>query len=767
MIGKLSSGDKLSFSRFVNAKSQTGASAAFYEAVAIGWFVLWALIMMGPVVWHLGEYQYGDEGDNVAQTYSRWVSRQAYVSDVGDVVRTRDNYQYYPLGGSYVAQGDRPTLSIGELVRSLAVPHNFLATLLLPWLSEVVIHNLQSFLYLLLSGASMYWLVRRITGNRLAGLIFGSIFAWSPAHLAHMWLHHHFGEVHWIVLFFLALYVYLDTLSLLNAVLSGLVLGFTASSNPYYGLFVIESLVIFAIILLVYHVVLKDWRAIGKMAAHFAVLVLILAGMLFTVYRSFLNQVFDREAVREQIDYVAALRDPIEANLYTVRQPLQLYQYAALPLDFILPAASHPLLGGIRTHIYQYLTDLHVTFEGKSRFSNLHPSWPTWLADVPEGRQYYLGITNLVLAACGLWFWRKKAGLSRAYDVFVLYLAAMILAIPWLALPPQFPLGSYLAAMTGLDPTLLDRLVIVQPNYWFYDLIPQFRVYARFGVLGPLCAIVLAGIGFNGLWTRFQQPWQRAALAGGVLALGLFEYASTPFFHYVDLSQVLPEYEYIMHRPGDFAVFDPRKPLDQQRHHHHPYLDTSLWNALAASSFDIRPILNDLNVRYLIIPRNNDTYSDVLEENDLPLVLTTDEVNVYRVEQTADRQPVVVYGWIESGYVESWEKDTWISGSSWEWTPADDTFYVITTVEDSDLCWQGDILNNQGSLPMEATIVSGLAEDSPSDQPSVAISQHDGEIGLELGLQPGVYAITLRGKEEAPLPDGFVITDIKFDECGG
>jgi hypothetical protein len=767
MIGKLSSGDKLSFPRFVNARSQAGADTIFYEVAAIGWFVLWALIMMGPVVWHMGEYLYGGEGDNVAQTYTRWVSRQVYVSDVGDVVRTKDNYLYYPLGSSYVVQGDPPTLQIGALARSIVVPHNFLAALLQPWLNEVVIHNLQSFLYLLLSGASMYWLVRRITGNRLAGLIFGSIFAWSPAHLAHMWLHHHFGEVHWIILFFLALYVYLDTLSLLNAVLAGLVLGFTASSNPYYGLFVIESLVIFAIILLVYHVVLKDWRSIGKIAAHFAVLVLILAGMLFTVYRSFLDQVFDREAVREQIDYVAALRDPIEVNLYTVRQPLQLYQYAALPLDFILPAASHPLLGGIRTRTYQYLTDLHVTFEGKSRFSNLHPSWPTWLADAPEGRQYYLGITIMVLAACGLWFWRKKKGLSRANDVFVLYLAALILVIPWLALPPQFPLGNYLAAITGVDSTLFDRLVIVQPNYWFYDLIPQFRVYARFGVLGPLCATILAGVGFSGLWTRFQQPWQRTALAGGVLALGLFEYASTPFFHYTDLSHVSPEYEYIMSQPGDFAVFDPRKPIEQQRHHHHPYLDTSLWNVIAASSFDIRPILDDLNVRYLIIPWDDDSYLDVVEENDFPLVFTTDGVSVYRVEETADRQPVAVYGWIESGYIESWEKGTWFSESSWEWTPANHTFYVVTTVEDSDLCWQGDISNNQDGLPMEATVISGQAGDSSPEQPSVVISQHAGEIGLELGLQPGVYAVTLRSQEEAPLPDGFVIASIEFGECGG
>ena len=765
MISKLSSRDNLSFSRFVNVKSQAEAGAVFYEAAAIGWFVLWALIMMGPVVWHMSEYQYGDVGDNVAQTYSRWVSRQAYISDVGDVVRTSGNYQFYPLGSSYVAQGDRPPLQFGTLARSIIVPHNFLAMLLLPWLDEVVIHNLQSFLYLLLSGASMYWLVRRITGNRLAGLIAGSIFAWSPAHLAHMWAHHHFGEVHWIVLFFLALYVYLDTLSLLNAVLSGLVLGFTASSNPYYGLFVIESLVIFAIILLVYHVVLKDWRAIGKIAAHFIVLALILAGMLFTVYRSFLNQVFDREVVRERIDYVTALRDPTEVNLYTIRPPLQLYQYAALPLDFILPAASHPLFGGIRTRIYQYLTDLHVTFEGESRFSNLHPSWPTWLADVPEGRQYYLGITNVVLAACGLWFWRKRESLSRAYDVFVLYLAAMILAIPWLALPPQFPLGSYLAAMTGLDPTLLDRLVIVQPNYWFYDLIPQFRVYARFGVLGPLCAIVLAGVGFNGLWARFRQPWQRTALAGGVLALGLFEYSQTPFFHYTDLSQVSPEYEYIMSQPGNFAVFDPRKPLDQQRLHHHPYLDTDLWNTIAASSFDIRPILDDLNVRYLIIPRNDDSYSSVLEENDLPRVFTTDAVSVYRVEETAGRQFMAVYGWIKSGYIESWRKGMWISGPDWMWTPDDNTFYVITTIEDSRLCWQGEISNNQDSPPMEAVVISGLAGDSSSEQPSVVLRQNNEEIALELGLQPGVYAVTLRSQAERP-PNELVIEHITVNECG-
>jgi hypothetical protein len=733
--------------------------------IVIGWFVVWALVMMGPVVWHVGKYQYGDVGDNVAQAHSRWVSRQVYASDVGDIVRTKDNLLYYPLGESYPVEDDHPSLSVGRLVRSIVVPHSFLAVLLLPWLNEVVIHNLQSFLYLFLSGLSMYWLVRRMTGNRLAGLISGTLFAWSPSHLSQMWLHYHFGEMHWIVLFFLALYVYLDTPSLLNAVLAGLMLGFTASSNPYYGLFVVESLVIFSIVFLVYHAALKDWSAIRRTAAHLIVLAVILSGMLLTVYRSYLDQVLDRAAVKEQIAYVARLHDPDEVNRHAIRPPIQLYQYAALPLDFILPAASHPVFGELRARLYQYVKDLDVTFEGESRFPNLDPNWPAWLTDNPEGRQHYLGVTNVVLAACGLWLWRKKAGLSRAYDIFVLFLAAMILSIPWLALPPQFPLGSYLSAISGIDAAWLDRLVIVQPNYWLYDLIPQFRVYARFGVLGPLCVIALAGVGFSGLWAGSRRPWQRAALAGGFLALGLFEYSKTPFFHFTDLSQVRPEYEYIIGQPGEYAVVDPRKRLDQQRLHHHPYLDTELWNTIAASSFDIRTILDGLDVRYVIVPQNDDSYLDALEDNGLPLVFAADDVNVYQVEEAADQPLVAVYGWIKSGYVESWRKQAWIGRSDWVWTPADDTFYLITTVRDSVLCWQGDTSSSQGSLPMEAAVVPGQSEESQSGRPSITIRQHEGEISLTLALQPGIYAVTLRSRE-ANSPGEFMIEGITFDECG-
>jgi hypothetical protein len=765
MIGKSLPGVKPSFSQFVEAGSHKRADAVLYELAVVGWFVLWALIMMGPVVWHAGTYLYGDVGDNTAQVHSRWVSRQVYVSDVGDIIRTKDNYLYYPLGESHPLEANQPLYAIGGLARSLIVPHSFLAVLLLPWLNEVVIHNLQSFLYLFLSGASMYWLVRHVTGNRLAGLIAGSVFAWSPAHLSQMWLHHHFGEVHWIVLFFLALYVYLDTPSLLNAVLAGLMLGFTASSNPYYGLFVMESLVIFSVVLFVYHAILKDWRTLCRIASHVVVLALILSGMLFTVYRSYLDQVFDRAAVREQIAYVARLHDPDEVNRHAIRPPIQLYQYAALPPDFILPAASHPLFGWIRPRLYQYVAGLNVTFEGASRFTNLDPNWPTWLADSPEGRQHYLGVTNVVLAACGLWFWRKKAGLSRAYDVFVLYLAVMILSIPWLALPPQFPLGSYLTAISGMDSAWLDRLVIVQPNYWLYDLIPQFRVYARFGVLGPLCVIILAGVGFSGLWANYKRPWQRAVLAGGFLALGLFEYARIPFFHYTDLSRLRPEYEYITGQPGDYAVVDPRKLLDQQRLHGHPYLDTELWDAIAASTFDIRPILDGLNVRYLIIPQSDDSHLDVLEDNGLPLVFAADGVNVYQVEEVADQPPVAVYGWIKSGYVESWEKQAWIGRSEWLWTPDSDTFYLINTVQDAVLCWRGDTSSSQDSQPMEAAIVSGLPEESESGPPAVTIRQSDGEIVLEFALQPGVYAVTLQSQGDNP-PARFAIEDITFGECG-
>ena len=101
---------------------------------------------------------------------------------------------------------------------------------------------------------------------------------------------------------------------------------------------------------------------------------------------------------------------------------------------------------------------------------------------------------------------------------------------------------------------------VVRPSAMLVWLLPMFRSYARFGVVVQLMAVLLAGIGIDGLWRTKRAVPRAACVALIVLAIG--EYTVVPSAMWRD---VLPTsaHRWLMTQSGQVHALDCT-PLTQE-----------------------------------------------------------------------------------------------------------------------------------------------------------------------------------------------------------
>ncbi len=212
---------------------------------------------------------------------------------------------------------------------------------------------------------------------------------------------------------------------------------------------------------------------------------------------------------------------PLAREALTVTQP-----YAGVPLEsgrgndllaFFLPTARHPILGA-------RVDPLH------ERIENRHPA--------------YLGITVLALTVvAGLaggrraWFWIGTALLSAL-----------------LSLGPYLRIGG----------RAFDLLLP-----WSPPIVGLLRHPLRFNLTTGFCLAVTSGLGLSRLllWCRWK--WRRP-LAGGMMALLLFEFLCLPFP--TTPADVPSYYAALAAAPGEGAVLD--LPMGRHRSKRYMYYQT-------------------------------------------------------------------------------------------------------------------------------------------------------------------------------------------------
>jgi hypothetical protein len=414
-------------------------------------------------------------------------------------------------------------------------------------------YNLSILLSFVLSGFGMYlWVTRMLDQEGFdawapaAGLIAGTIFAFSPYRMAHYLAGHlNLSGTQWFPLYMLGLFDLLRSRTapgwaarsrtwqpiLLAGICLGLI-GLTAQYYMYMTLLV-SGLSVIGYFLLVDGKALREWGTWLRLGA----MGLVSLPLLWIAEAPFI-----------QLQAQGGLADRSINNLQ---------RYSASPTDFFLPSTDHFLWGS---------------------WVGAHFDRSFWIEAT-----LYLGVVAMLLALTALW----KSGSLRIYAqagslettqpahgrsargwAWLLGLVALITAVlamgidlNWLGQPVIIHIPAALQGMLHRS-----QLPVHLPGYYMYQYLPFFakmRVPMRFGVFTSLFVSALAGIGCRCLlqWVTTRQSrqdsrrawaWGTALTAGLLLLVGLDFYPGpyTQFFHVAPRPVDL----WLAQQPGSGAV---------------------------------------------------------------------------------------------------------------------------------------------------------------------------------------------------------------------
>ncbi|MGW8319270.1 MAG: hypothetical protein ACWGPS_08470 [Candidatus Promineifilaceae bacterium] len=453
-----------------------------------------ALWLTWPFARHLADALAGPSTDALVHYWNGWWARQALQT--GQPVY-ETTYLFYPGGVSLLY-------------------HNFAWLSIVPWLGlqtvldDLVAYNLVFLANLVLCGYTMFLLVARLTGNKVAALLAGLIYLAWPYRLSQL-DHPNLISTLWFPLLFLFLIATLREGRWRHALLTGLFLALIGYSRW-------QLLIPAAITIATYLIGVapewigsrRRWLALGLAAM---VAVLLLAPPAWLLFQQQQETADTAETL---------LRQDEEALMATDL------------LAYVTPAAAHPLFGQWTENAYdRYYADR----TGARRFAS------------------YIGLGALALVVLAAWR-RPRASLPWLLMAFALLL---------LALGPVLRVNGH--QYTGvptpyriLQPLFILRL-LREPERFNIILALPVAVLAGYGA-----AVIL-----DSLKQRAPQATGRRALVIGAIGLFiLFEYAAGPTP--LQSAEISPYFDELAAEKGDFAVLD--LPIDALQAKEHMFAQT-------------------------------------------------------------------------------------------------------------------------------------------------------------------------------------------------
>jgi hypothetical protein len=347
-------------------------------------------------------------------------------------------------------------------------------------------YNAQIFLSFVLAGCTMYLLARYVTRSKLAALVAGFAFTFSPFHLALSMQYNALASIQWIPLFLLALIVLLRRGRRRDAVLTGGAFALVLATSYYYAWFLVWFTFLVVAYLAVAAVVRRTagWPlfrlAISRAAIAGGVAVVLSAPFLVT-----------------------SARGAQEVGSASLEHPLtEAVRFSARPWMLFVPPEDNPVVGDrVQPWVQQHLFDSPV-YE----------------------QSIYLGYTLLLLAVIGLWPSRRKLSdrlrFSRLIVLVGLGAALLIIVGPYIPFERSYWRLWTTPAATAHVPSV---------GWLMFHISPIFRFFVRAFVLVSACLAVLAAIGFARLERGGRMtPARRGALAVLVLALIAVEFSNAP-----------------------------------------------------------------------------------------------------------------------------------------------------------------------------------------------------------------------------------------------
>lgn len=405
-------------------------------------------------------------------------------------------------------------------------------------------YNAQIFLSFVLAGCTMYLLARYVTGSRLAALIAGFAFTFSPFHLAVAMQYNALASIQWIPLFLLALLVVLRRWRKRDAALAGAAYALVVAGSYYYAWFVAW----FTLAVLVCLGVAVYVRRRRK-------------GDLVAPVRPFVLLVLSRVAIAIAVAVVVAapllvtsVRSATQVSAASLGHPLnEAVRYSARPWMFFVPPEDNPIAG-----------------------SHVEPFVQYHLFDSPVYEQsIYLGYTLLVLAVVAFLPVRRWAsGLSEKTRFARATLLAGLVVALLITIGPYIPLvGGYTYWAHWETPGSTARLPSLP--WLMFHLSSTFRFFVRAFVLVSACLAVLAAIGFSRIArARGMTTARSGALAVVVLLLIGFEFTNAPP-HVWSSAQPPPWVKAVQKLPAHATVVQyPIAPVDSPRSLYYMFWDT-------------------------------------------------------------------------------------------------------------------------------------------------------------------------------------------------
>lgn len=375
--------------------------------------------------------------------------------------------------------------------------------------NHIAVLNIQILLNFILTGFFMYLLVYEVSKSRMAGVLSGIIFTFSPQHFMRSWQHITLSYFQWMPLYIFALFKLKEFCTLKRAVYAGLALFLVASFDLHYLFFMFVATLLFAGLAVIYN--RSGFKRILKYLFVTGALSFVLTMSQF--YKYVLRIFFEHSGVSSAQNILSR---PFE----------DLFAQSARPLSYLLPSTEHPILGS---------------------FTKMFVGSPLYGNSLTE-HNLYLGISVLIMAFVGarLYIKRKKEDGTSRQEQFAFRFFFWLAVVSWVFSQP--PWWNILG------------IKFPMPSLLIYKFLPMVRGYCRFGVLLSLSLAVLAGFGLKYWFKDFHSQAKKRLILGCICLVVIFDFWNDPSSHVIDLSRYNKAYDWIREQKGDFVIAE--YPLD-------------------------------------------------------------------------------------------------------------------------------------------------------------------------------------------------------------
>jgi len=386
--------------------------------------------------------------------------------------------------------------------------------------------NVVTIFSFVLCGFFSYFLFFHLTKSRISSLILALGFTFSPYHLNKVAEFSYIFIADWLVLFVYCFIRLKEKQDFKNILFCSLSLGLVIAFNIYYAFFCLLFIFGFFIFAFFYQWKFKIHDFLKSSNSRFLAALKFLGAVLIVGLGSFLLNAAPLIKILGVFGSGnVSTTEKAQAGL--VRSFDYLIAQSARPLSYLLPASTHPMFGSFTKSMFGSL------FYGRG----------------PVEQTLYLGWGVLFLSIWAFRQWKfKRLNLSLYPD--------------YLSSKENFFIGFFLfsalfAFICSMPPVVnLGITKIYFPSYFFYQILPMLRAYARLGVVVMLSVCVLAAFGLKFILGKIRTKKIKIVFSALVLCVMMLEFTNVPPSRVADLTNIPEVYQWLRYQPAEVVVVE-------------------------------------------------------------------------------------------------------------------------------------------------------------------------------------------------------------------